>query len=62
MERTRAGMKLQRATSLENPNWQSLQNSELTNAVELPLWEGSDISGSPTRAARIWSGYRRGRS
>ena len=37
------GMKLQRATSLTNPNWQDLLGSETTNAVSLPIWGGTEF-------------------
>jgi hypothetical protein len=37
------GMRLQRATSLSNPNWQELLGSETTNAVSLPIWSGTQF-------------------
>ena len=36
------GMKLQRATSVTNPVWQSLEGSESTIGAELPLWGGPE--------------------
>jgi len=36
------GMKLQRATSLENPDWQSWDGSESMTSAELPLWGGQE--------------------
>jgi hypothetical protein len=36
------GMKLQRATSLINPDWQDMQGSEEMSGVELPLWGGQE--------------------
>lgn len=37
------GMKLQRTTSLINPDWQDLLGSERTNFVSLPIWGGSEF-------------------
>ena len=37
------GMKLQRTTSLANPDWQDLLGSENTNAVFLRIWGGSEF-------------------
>lgn len=37
------GMKLQRATSLTDPDWQDLIGSEKTNVVSLPIWGGSEF-------------------
>lgn len=37
------GMKLQRTTSLANPDWQSLLGSENTNSVSLPIWGESEF-------------------
>jgi hypothetical protein len=36
-------MRLQRATSLTNPDWQDLLGSENTHAVSLPMWDGPEF-------------------
>ncbi len=37
------GMRLQRATSLTNPDWQDLIGSENTNVVSLAIWGGPEF-------------------